>query len=92
MTVLRLIRRPEIEQHREVLNRWLKDNGIDPDAVLDNWISTEIVDHQRVIRYQAYKLTVDGKRLIDPDDPTRAWTEELTAPLYVQLFLPEASA
>jgi hypothetical protein len=85
MTVLKLIQQPEIDQHREALCQWLRDNGINPDNVADQWISIELVDGQQVIRYREYKTTANGQRLIDPDDDRQGWTELRTAPMAVDL-------
>jgi hypothetical protein len=86
VTVLRLIRRPEIEQHRTVLCQWLTDNGVDPNQVDDRWLSIEHeADGQTVIRYPAFRLTADRRRIVDPDDCNRAWTEERTTPMTVEL-------
>jgi hypothetical protein len=86
VTVLRLIRKPEIEQHRAALCQWLTDNGIDPTTVADRWLSIEHeADGQTVIRYPAYKLDPSGRRSIDPDNCNQAWTEQRTTPMTVEL-------
>lgn len=84
-TVLALYRSDDIAEHREALCEWIKTNAIDPKGVSDRWISVEEHDGRRVIRYRAMKRTPDGRLLIDPDDPDRAWTEERTAPLLTDL-------
>jgi hypothetical protein len=87
MTVLRLIRKPEIEQHRTALCQWLTDNGVDPNGVDDRWVSIEHeADGQTVIRYPAFKVDTQGRRHIDPDDCNQAWTEERTTPMTVELL------
>ncbi|MER7155433.1 hypothetical protein [Streptomyces lydicus] len=84
-TVLALYRPDDIAEYREALCEWIKVNGLDPKAVSDRWISVEEHDGRRVIRYRAFKHTPDGRRLVDPDDPDQAWTEERTAPLLTDL-------
>jgi hypothetical protein len=86
VTVLRLIRRPEIEQHRTTLCGWLTANGVvDVNHVVDQWLSIEDDNGRTVIRYCAYKIDAEGRCLLDPDDDTRAWTEERTVPLVLDL-------
>ncbi|MFF7576866.1 hypothetical protein ACFZBE_18050 [Streptomyces sp. NPDC008061] len=88
MTVLRLIQGDELSEHREALCEWLKANDIDPMSVRDRWISIELVAGSRVIRYRAFKVTTDGRRLVDPDDPTEVWSELMSRPLKVDRDLP----
>lgn len=88
MSVLRLITRAEIERHREALCEWLSANGVDPDQVVDRWLSIELADDERLIRFRVYRVTAGGRRLMDPDDQSRAWAEERTVPLVIELSLP----
>ncbi|MDX3747464.1 hypothetical protein [Streptomyces sp. AK08-02] len=88
--VLRLFGREALAEQREALAAWLKANGIDPDAVAADWLSIERAADQRLIRYEAFRLTKDGRRLRDPRDGDRAWTVERVAPLVVDLDLPAA--
>jgi hypothetical protein len=88
--VLRLIREAEIEANRQALCDWLNANSVDPKHVVDHWLSIERDDDQTVIRYQQYRTTEDGSRLVDPDDDSQAWSEELAVPLVVELKLPPA--
>jgi hypothetical protein len=88
--VLRLIREAEIEQHREALCDWLHANNVDPKHVVDHWLSIERDDDQTVIRYQQYKTTEDGSRLVDPDHDGQARSEERTVLLAVELEFPPA--
>ncbi|MDQ0933791.1 hypothetical protein [Streptomyces turgidiscabies] len=86
--VLRVFDRNAVAAHRETLAAWLKTNDIDPDQVADDWLSVEQSDGLRLIRYAAYRLTEDGRRLLDPRDGNRAWTVERVSPLVVDLDLP----
>lgn len=88
--VLTVFYREAVARHREELAAWLSANGIDPMTVADGWLSIEQDGDQRFIRYPAYRLTHDGRRLRDPRDPDRAWTVERTSPLAIDLDLPEA--
>ncbi|WP_055527189.1 hypothetical protein [Streptomyces graminilatus] len=87
--VLRLFGREAVAAHRETLAAWLKANDIDPDLVADDWLSVEESAGLRLIRYAAYRLTKDGRRLRDPRDGDRAWTIERVSPLAVDLDLPD---
>lgn len=90
-TVLRLIRASEIALHRAQLCDWLTANGIDPKTVRDTWISVEEIDGSApVIRYPAFKVDSNGRRMVDPDDETQSWTEQRTGALTVAL--PELNA
>jgi hypothetical protein len=85
--VVRVFDREALRQHRDALGPWLKVNGIDPEMVADEWLSIEEASGQRFIRYPAFRLTQDGRRLIDPRLPDRAWTVERVSPLIIDLDL-----
>lgn len=87
-TVVTLLDRSTIDRHREVITRWLRGNGVDVDQAADRWVSIELANGQRVIRYRQYRVSPDGHRLVDPDDATQGWTEERVVPLTVELDLP----
>lgn len=85
-TVLRLIRLDEAGDHRTQLCDWLQANSLDPKLISDQWISIEQADSGAgVIRYRQYKVTPAGHRIVDPGDHTKAWAEERTTLLMVQL-------
>lgn len=87
--VVRVIGRRAVAQHRSVLAAWLKANGIDSDNVADQWLSIEQAGDLRLIRYEAYRLTEDGRRLLDPRDSEQAWAVERVSPMVVELDLPD---
>lgn len=76
--VLRLITEPEIDLNRQPLIDWLTASGVNVKDVVGRWLSVELEDGRRLVRYRAYRTTVDGRRLLDPESPERAWTEERT--------------
>lgn len=86
-TVIRLISIDDARRHRAVLCDWIRDNGVDPAIVSgDSWISIEQDGTApTVIRYTAFKTTPDGRKIVDPDAPDAAWTEQRTTPLLVSL-------
>lgn len=86
--VCRLFSREALAEQREALAAWLKANGIDPGSVAADWLSIERAADQRLIRYEAYRLNEDGRRLRDPRSPDQAWTVERVSPLVVDLDLP----
>lgn len=61
---------------------WLRANGLDPHTVDRQPITIEQQDGQRVIRYTAYLLTVDGHKYRDPATDGAA-REERVVPLVV---------
>jgi hypothetical protein len=70
-----------IEEERVALCKWLTANGIDPNAVpLHTNLSIDTVDGDLVIRYEEFVLTEDGRKQVDPEDPTSAWRRPATAP------------
>lgn len=83
--VLALYRADDLYEHREALCEWLKANDVDPHTVAMRWISVEGDGGQRSIRYRTFRTTATGSRLMDPDDPAQAWTEERVAPLRTDL-------
>ncbi|CAM5681742.1 hypothetical protein ADK47_24400 [Streptomyces rimosus subsp. rimosus] len=83
--VLALYRTDDLHEHREALCEWLKANNAAPHTVALRWISVEDDGSQRSIRFHTFRTTATGSRLIDPDDPSQAWTEERTAPLRTDL-------
>lgn len=86
MTVLRLLLADEIALHRIQLCDWMRANNVDPDSVNSTWVSIERDGQEPpVIRYQAFKVNAHGRRMVDPDDGTRVWVEQRTAPLIVPL-------
>lgn len=90
-TVLEVIDRAAIDKHRDALAQWLTANHVDPRTVVPEWLSIELAGEQRLIRYQVFRTTADGMKLTDPRDPDRAWTEDRTAPLLVDLNLPTSA-
>lgn len=85
--VLRVFDRKAMAEHREELAAWLTANGIDPMTVADQWLSIEQAGDQRLIRYAAYRLTSDGRRLTDPRSQDYGWTVERVSPLVIDLNL-----
>jgi hypothetical protein len=66
---------------RVALCRWLTANGIDPNVVpLHTSLSIDEVDGSRVIRYEEFVLTEDGRKQVDPENPELAWRRTVTAP------------
>lgn len=91
MTVLRLIRGDELALNRATLCDWLTANNIDPKIVRPAWVSVEEIDGSSpVIRYSAFKVDSNGRKLVDPGDDTLVWTEQRTGALIVAL--PELNA
>lgn len=76
--VLRLITTAEIEANRQALADWLTAHAVNPADVVPRWLSVELDNGRRLVRYRAYRTTVDGRHLADPNVPDQAWTEERT--------------
>lgn len=91
MTVIRLLLREELDANREAICEWLTANHIDPRHVDPAWISIEIYAGQTLIRWKGIKRTLDGRALVDPDNPNQHWTEPLQNQLIVELDLPPAA-
>lgn len=72
---------------RSQLAQWLADNGVDPAHVsCTRPIAIETApDGSQVIRYSAFRLTSEGHKQTDPDDPMSPATEQRTTPLLVHL-------
>ncbi|MEU7597291.1 hypothetical protein AB0B79_30305 [Streptomyces sp. NPDC039022] len=83
--VLALYRTEDLHEHREALCEWPMANGLEPRGVALRWISVEEDGERRFIRYGGFRHGLDGRRIVDPDAPDRAWTEERTAPLRTDL-------
>jgi hypothetical protein len=91
VTVLRLLHTADIAAHRTAVCDWAKANGLDPQLLSDDWISIEEADSGAVmIRYKRFKVDPQGRRVIDPDDRSRPWTEELT--IFQVVALPALAA
>ncbi|WP_405019565.1 hypothetical protein OHV05_24515 [Kitasatospora sp. NBC_00070] len=88
MTVIRLLYRDELEGNRQVICDWLTANHIDPCDVDPAWVSIETYAGSKIIRWKAIKRTVEGRALVDPDDPNRHWVVECHNSLIVELDLP----
>jgi pyrroloquinoline quinone (PQQ) biosynthesis protein C len=85
VTVLRTISADQVEQHRELLCRWVEANGIDPKTVAIEEMTVETDGKQAVIRYQEIQRSPEGRSLIDPECSDRAWRIERTAPQLTDL-------
>ncbi|MFF2954321.1 hypothetical protein ACFVVU_23625 [Kitasatospora sp. NPDC057965] len=73
--VLTTITPKQVDEHRELLCRWLKANSIDPKAVSSDLpLTIEQTGDRIVICYHEFQLSQDGHKLIDPDNRTQAWT------------------
>lgn len=70
------------ETERVALCEWFIANGIDPKTVpLHTTLSIAPADDGRqMIRYEEYVLTKDGRKQVDPEDPTSEWRRPATAP------------
>ncbi|MFE6866024.1 hypothetical protein ACFVFS_05670 [Kitasatospora sp. NPDC057692] len=88
MTVIRVLLREELEANRKAICAWLTANHIDPKHVDPAWISIEIYAGETLIRWKAIKRTIDGRALVDPDNPNQHWTVQLQNRLLVELDLP----
>lgn len=63
-----------------IVHRWCRLNGIDPSHVpVPSDLVIEDCAYGRVIRYEAYLTTEDGRRYLDPADPSRVATARRTA-------------
>ncbi|MEU9014298.1 hypothetical protein AB0D12_31915 [Streptomyces sp. NPDC048479] len=76
----------DAEHWRIAMCDWLTANNVDPKGVPQDsdFDITTSGDGQRTIHYTAYVRTKDGSKLIDPDDKTRAWQEQRSAPCLVE--------
>lgn len=74
----------ELEGRRKELCDWLTANHIDPhDVPVDGDLTTDTVDGQRVIRYEAMLRSADGRLVLD-DRGEDAAIERRTVPLLVE--------
>ncbi|WP_327337388.1 hypothetical protein OG384_14910 [Streptomyces sp. NBC_01324] len=81
-TVITTITAADIEQHREQLCQWAEANGLDPQAVAAApGVTIERSGKRLVIVWRQFQLDDQGRRMVDPADPTVAWTVRKATPL-----------
>ncbi|NUP16483.1 MAG: hypothetical protein HOZ81_10335 [Streptomyces sp.] len=75
-----------MERHRERLCQWAEANGLDPkDIASAPGVAIERSGRRIVIVWRQFQRDDQGRIMIDPADPTDAWTvrraSRLTSPL-----------
>jgi hypothetical protein len=85
VTVLRTISAAQIEEHRDILCRWVEANGIKPATVAIEDMTVEKDVGRTVIRYQEIQRSPEARPLVDPDGSDRVWLIERIAPQSVDL-------
>ncbi|MFF3060875.1 hypothetical protein [Streptomyces sp. NPDC057909] len=80
--VLTTISEHDIREHRELLCTWATDNGLAPENVAAApGLTIERTGRRTVIAYAEYQRDDQGRIMVDPADPSSAWTIPRTTPL-----------